>query len=145
MYPLRLFVSRTAGRLWLVLLVAILAGCGESNTVSEPPSITLLLSTTALTLQQGEDGTVMVGVARSSGFSNTVTFTVTGAPGGLTTSFSPASLERDAATSQLTITASAAVPPGTYPLTLHVNARGAAEQTATITVTVTMGPVFGGA
>jgi len=144
MYSLHLFISRTAGRLWLVLIMAILAGCGESNTVAEPPSIALLLSTTELTLQQGEDGTVMVGIARSSGFSNTVTFAVTGAPDGLITSFSPASLENDAATSQLTITASAAVPPGTYPLTLHATARGAAEQTATITVTVTMGPVFGG-
>lgn len=142
MYPLRLFATRAAGRLWLVLLLA-LAGCGESNTVSEPPNITLLLSTTALALQQGEHGTVAVGVARSSGFSNTVTLTVTGAPDGLTTSFSPASLEHDAAISQLTITASAAVPAGTYPLTLHANARGVAEQTATITVTVTLGPVFG--
>ena len=143
MQPLRSSSARAARCLGLALLLAT-AGCGDSHPVVEPPSIDLVLSTTEISLMQEENATVMVSVARSHDYTRTVQLSVSGLPKGLSASFSPPKLDDDATTSQLTLTASAAVPAGTYTITVGAAGRGVVEQRAKIAVTVLLAPVFGG-
>ena len=102
----------------LGILCAILMGCGGGNTSNSgggsggtnpppppPPSFTVSLSTVAITLTPGEVQTIQVSVAGQSGFTGSVSVTVTGLPAGVTAS--PAALSLTPSTpGSLTLTAS---------------------------------------
>ena len=73
-----------------------------------PPSFSMGISPTSLTVQSGGQATATVTVTPSNGFNSSVTFACTGLPSGATCSFSPAQVTPagSAAPTQLTIAAS---------------------------------------
>jgi Chitobiase/beta-hexosaminidase C-terminal domain/Legume lectin domain len=110
-------------------LEAIAAVAGETNsavasaayTIAVPSNFTLSAAQASLTVNAGEQGTVMLSVAPVNGFDSPVTFACSGLPAGATCTFAPATVTPAgaAATTQLTISASAqssALRPGSRPL-----------------------------
>ncbi|MEU5661853.1 M28 family peptidase [Streptomyces longwoodensis] len=82
----------------------------------------------------GTSLTTTVSTATTNGSAQTVNLSASGAPSGVTVSFSPASVT-SGASSTATVTVGSSVPPGTY--TLTVTGTGTTTHTAPFTLTVT--------
>ena len=106
---------------WLALLAAVaLGGCSDSSAgPAEDPAAGLALSSAAVTVVQGQTATVTASITRSGGFTGAVALALEGAPAGLTGTFAPASVPGGATSSTLTLTADAALQPGTYNVTVQ--------------------------
>ncbi len=104
-------------------------------------SFGLSLSPAQLSVAQGANGSTQVSIVRSN-FTGAVALSATGAPGGVTATFSPQSVT--GATSTLTIAVGVSVVAQQYTITVHGAATGAADQTATLTLTVTSTGSSGG-
>jgi hypothetical protein len=87
------------------------------SVAAPPPDFSLSLSTLTPSIIRGESGTVNVTATITSGSPGSAAFSVTGAPSGVTTSFSPTSCTPTCSTT-LTITVASTVPVDTYPLTI---------------------------
>jgi hypothetical protein len=96
-----------------------------------------LAATAVSVVQGGSSGTSTITITRTGGLTAAVGLTVTGAPTGMTASLDQASTTGTGAT--LTVQAAASVATGNYTLTIHGTVAGLAEQTASVTVTVTAG------
>ncbi|MEU1012884.1 M28 family peptidase [Streptomyces sp. NPDC005890] len=81
----------------------------------------------------GTSLTTTVSTATTSGSAQTVNLSASGAPSGVTVSFSPASVT-SGASSTATVSVGSSVPPGTYPLT--ITGTGTTTHTASYTLTV---------
>lgn len=114
-------------------LSAVLMGCPPTETL--PPTFSLELNKTAVTIKQGEEGTVTITVSPENGFSDSVNLSVLRLPVNVTPVFSenPTSLS-----SQLTlqVTNSAAV--NTTNITIRGES-GNLEATANLSLTVEPG------
>jgi uncharacterized membrane protein len=104
--------------------------------VPPTPSIAVALSPAGQGLQQGTTGAPITVTITKTSIPGAVTLVLEGAPPGMTATFDPAQVV--GATSSLTITASAAVPEGTYNLTVRATAAGAADATAPLQVVVSI-------
>jgi hypothetical protein len=98
------------------------------------PSFTLSATPTSTTVAAGGTGTYTVTLTQGSGFSGTVTFSVSGLPTGATGSFNPPSLTTSGSTT-LSIPTLASTPAGSYTLTI-TGTSGQASNTATVTLVV---------
>ena len=86
--------------------------------VNSPAStFTLTETPTSRTIVQGKSTTYSATMSTLTGFTGTVTFSVTGLPTGATASFSPASRTTSGSTT-LTVATTLSSPVGTYPLTI---------------------------
>jgi len=103
------------------------------------PTVTLDVVPATASIVAGLGATAVVGITRSTGYTGGVNMTVTGAPTGMTTAFSPAN-PITAGTVNLSVTTLASVVPGPYTLTARANAVGITEATATYVVTVAPPP-----
>ena len=110
------------------LAVTVTAGAASNFSLTTTPA-----GSTSVT--QGAGINVTINVNRTGGNTSNVTLTISGTlPAGLTAVPSPASTTGTSST--LMITAGAAVPVGDYPIVIHGNATGLAEQLANLTITV---------
>ncbi len=101
------------------------------------PDFAISAAPTAVSVVQGNSGTSTVTTTVSGGFSNAVSLTSTGAPAGVTVSFSPASIAAPgsgSSTATFAVAASTAV--GTYAITL-TGTGGSTTHNATVNLTVT--------
>jgi len=106
-------------------------------TVTAPPQVgsyTLSLSPAALSVQQGQSGTVAVTLARTD-FQGAVTLAVTGTPAGVSASVDPSNVTGNEAV--LTIQAGGGATVGAATLTVTGTAAGLDNRTATLALTVT--------
>src|SRR5438552_8089391 len=101
-----------------------------------PPIVALGLSRSpsALTIAPGGSGTTTVSLTRTN-FTGAVTLSLSGAPGGVTSSFSPSAPTGTSST--LTLNVGSAVTPGDYPLTVTGTGTGIGGTRSTrLTLTV---------
>ncbi len=93
-----------------------------SLTVQAPspaPDFTLSLNPASLTVQQGASGTTELTLTPQNGFTGTVTLNVSGAPSGVQVSFQQNPWNINGTQTQtVTVSTSAATPPGNYVLTM---------------------------
>jgi hypothetical protein len=129
-------------RYGLALLgTAAAVGCSsEGDGVTDPGSISpgsisLSLSETSATVQQGGSQTVTATLTRIGGFTGTVNLTVTGAESGVTAAVSNMQTSGSVTTAIVTIFAGVAVP-AVYPLVVHGTGKGVDEVTQAFTLTV---------
>jgi PKD repeat protein len=94
----------------------------------------LSASPASQTITQGGSAGYTVTVAGGSGFSGVVSFSVTGLPVGATPSFSQPTVTASGSTT-LTVTTSASILPGSYPLTIK-GTSGPVSHTANVTLIV---------
>lgn len=106
-------------------------------TITAAPNFTLTLNPTTLPLQAGTTGAVAVTITRTN-FTAAVAVTVESPVAGITGVSNPTSVADGNAV--VTITVGAAVPVGTYTLTVKGTAAPVGDRTATLAVTVTAPP-----
>jgi hypothetical protein len=98
-------------------------------------TVSLALTPASASITAGQTAATVVAITRSGGFTGGVNFTVTGAPPGMTTTFSSAN-PVTAGTVNLSAATLASVTPGVYTLKVRANAAGLTEATADFAVTV---------
>jgi len=139
----RSWVVRAAG---VVLAVAAtLSGCDGGNSPTDEGdnfTITISLSSSALSVEQDADGTVAVSLARGGGYTGTVSLSVEGTPSGVTATADPSSLAAGSTSSTITVSAAATADPGSYALTVRATGSEVSAATATLNLTVTEKPGF---
>lgn len=131
-----------------ILVEGQLAGTGALIIiVNAVPGFALSTSPVSLPLAQGGQANMSATITRTN-FTAPVTLSAVNLPGGLTASFSPATLSDTALTSLVTFTATNAVPAGSLKVVIRGTAAGAADQADTVTLVVapfaiTVAPVSG--
>lgn len=125
-----------------ILALGACSGDDDGGITNPTGTISVTLGTTTITLAQGQSNTVLVSVTRSDGFDGAVALSVTGAPSGVTGTFSPASVASGSTSSTLTLSVSASAATGSHALTVHASAAGIAEKTATLTLVVNAPPSY---
>jgi len=101
------------------------------------PTFTLLSSSQSMTIARGGSSTATITSTPSGSFNSTVALSASGLPSGATATFSPSSLPAPGGgTSNLTITAGASTPPGSYNVTVTGTGGGQTHTTA-INLTIT--------
>jgi PKD domain-containing protein len=98
------------------------------------PDFSLSATPSSQTVQPGAGTSYTATVAGGTGFSGIVTFSVSGLPSGATASFNPGSVTASGSTT-LSVSTSAATPPGSYALTIR-GASGPAAHTVNVTLVV---------
>jgi subtilase family serine protease len=111
-------------------LLTALTGSGSTSS-----GFSLSASPTLISIAPGNQGSVTINSAITSGSSVSVALSATGMPSGVTTSFSP-SFINSGSSSTLTFTVGSAAAPGTYNITVTGTA-GSTVQTTTVSLTVT--------
>jgi uncharacterized membrane protein len=121
--------------------VASLTVTDNSGAASAAATRTVTVSDFALTatpasrsVSPGGSTTYTASVTPSSGFTGTVSFTVSGLPAGATASFSPGSVNTSGSTT-LSVATSASTPAGSYPLTLR-GASGPVTHSVNVTLVI---------
>jgi hypothetical protein len=104
-----------------------------SLTVKGTPNFTLLASPASVSIVQGGQGTSTISITPANGFSESVTLSAAGLPGGVTAGFSP---NPATSSSTLTLTASATAAAGTTTVTI-TGTSGSLTETTTLSLTVT--------
>ncbi|MES2524091.1 MAG: hypothetical protein V4617_15395 [Gemmatimonadota bacterium] len=103
-------------------------------TVTAAPAIGLILAPSTLTISQSQTGTTNVLVERTGGATGNVTLALENAPAGVTASYQPSPVT--GSSTNLTVSVGAAVPAGTYNLTLRGTSTSNATGTTPLTLTV---------
>ena len=126
-----LTVSATGGGLTLSLLLPL--------TINPSPTFTLSLAPNGMAVVQGSSGRVTLTTAHVGTFNSAIVLSLTGAPTGVTASFSPSSVAAPGdGASTLTLQAVANAAAGTYNFTVKGVGGG---QTKTLTLPVSIQPV----
>lgn len=92
-------------------------------------------SPAALSVAPGSSGSATVSTAVSGGFNNAVSLSASGAPAGVTVSFSPTSIAAPGS-STLTLAVASSTATGTYPITV-TGSGGSSTHSTTVSLTVT--------
>ncbi len=128
-------------RYGLALLGAVaLAGCSSDGTGNNTGTITLSLSPTSGSVQQGAQTTTTATLTRGGGFTGTVNLTVTGAPTGVSAVVSNVQTSGTTTTATVTVSVALTTVAGVYPLVVHGTGTGVTEALANYGLTVTAAP-----
>ena len=127
------------------LLVAALAAVASALTISacstdpSAPSdnLAVTLAPTTISVAQGGTGTSTASITRGGAFAGPVTMSASGAPSGVTVSFSPGLIAAGSTSAGVTVAVDAAVPAGNKTITISAAGTGVATATTTLTVVVT--------
>jgi kumamolisin len=136
--------SGTSGSYSAVTGYDLVTGWGSPNTglfnalvgAATTPSLSASASPAAVSVVQGGSGSSTITTTAGGTFNSAVTLSVSGAPTGVTATFSPASIAAPGSgTSTLGLTVASTVATGTYTLTVTAAGAGLAS-TTTVTLTV---------
>jgi hypothetical protein len=105
-----------------------------TRTITVQPDFSLSASPSSQTVVQGGETSFTAAVTAGSGFSGTVSLSVSGLPGGASASFNPASISTSGS-STLSVRTGSSTAPGSYPLTITATS-GALSHTANVTLIV---------
>jgi hypothetical protein len=129
-------------------------GSGGGTTHTTTVSLTVNTATTpdfaissspgSISVIQGSSGTSTISTTVSGGFNSAVSLSASGAPTGVTASFSPTSIAAPGSgSSTMTLTVGASATAGTYPITVTATG-GGKTHTANVSLTVTASGGGGG-
>ena len=109
----------------------------DLTSMPSTPSFGLSATPTTVSVQPGSGTSATIQITPQNGFSGAVTLSVSGLPSGVTGTFGPVSSNA----SQLTLTASGAVAPGTYPLSIQ-GVSGTLTESTTLSLQVAAAASF---
>jgi len=120
---------------------AVVSACGGSDAgddgiVGPTPAIRVAPTATPVVLHAGADAQATIDITRLGGYQGTVTLAVSGAPTGVTASFSPAAMSGGETRSVLTMNANANAAPGTYQVTVTGSGAGVRAASTPLTLAV---------
>jgi len=138
--------SGTSGSYSAVTGYDLVTGWGSPNgtglinalaPTSTSPAFAIFASPASVSVVQGSSGTSTITTSVSGGFSSAIALTASGAPTGVTVSFSPTSIAAPGSgTSTMTMAVASATVAGTYTITV-TGAGGGITHTAAVSLTVT--------
>ncbi len=135
--------SGTSGSYSAVTGFDLVTGWGSPNagliaalTGPPAPGFSLSASPNTVTVAQGGNGSSMITVTPSGGFSSSVGLTATGQPTGVGISFNPSTVSGGSGTSTMAISVASTTTPGTYSITVTGTSTSTVE-TTTVSLTVT--------
>lgn len=137
-----LFYKPRLALLGVLFATAAVQACSSATDAGGTPlspGFSVALGTPALSLTAGGTASTSIKAKRTDGLTSAITYAIAGAPAGLTASVAGTSVSDS---STLTVTASATLAAGTYPIIVNATAPGAPPQQATVAVTVSV-PVVG--
>jgi hypothetical protein len=115
----------------------MLFGCGDDDDDNGPSgSVDIDVAPSALNVTAGGSGSATVTVTRAGGFSGDVTLAHSGAPTGISVSFTPTSIAEGSTTSTVEVDVAGTVAAGEYPITVEASGADIGTAEATLTVTV---------
>ncbi len=128
-----------------ILAVTLLPGCGggdNGGTTNPPPGgFAMSASGAALTIARNANASLTVTIARSGGFTGSVSLSTTGLPTGVTVAFAPPQVDDGVTSSTMTVTVGGAAATGPSTFTVRGTATGQSMQTVNVQLTVTAPPV----
>lgn len=135
----------------LALTATLLTACGggagdgptnpNPNPNPTPGTLAVALNSNAGSIVAGNQLAVAITVTRGGSFSGAVTLDATGAPAGVSVTFSSTSLGAGVTAATFTVQTTGATAAGTYPITVRASGTGVTAATAVYTLTVTAAPV----
>jgi Right handed beta helix region len=128
-------VGKQLGLGLLSMLVLVLAACGGSPATA--PGFSLEMPSSSLSINQGANGQVKISVKRTGSFTGDVSLNLTGAPTGVTPSFSANPVS--GAETMLMLEVADTVAAGNHSLVLTASS-GEMSKTATMALTVSVPP-----
>ncbi len=144
--------SGTSGSYSAVTGYDLVTGWGSPNTglisaltgsSSQNPSFSLSASPTSLSVAAGSSGSSTITSTVSNGFDSAVALTASGAPSGVTVSFSPSSIAAPGSgSSTATFNVATTTAAGTYTITITGTGGGLTQRT-TVSLTITSGVAAG--
>jgi len=135
--------SGTSGSYSAVTGYDLVTGWGSPNganlinglTTAQTPGYSLSASPSSVSVVQGNTGTSTITVTATGGFDSAVALTSSGAPAGVTVSFSPSSVT-GSGTSTMSMVVGSTVAAGTYAITV-TGTSGSTTHTTSVSLTVT--------
>lgn len=109
-------------------------------TINAASGVTVALTPATLSIAQGASGQTAVAVTRVGALTGDVVLTASGTPTGATVAFAPATVSGAAST--MTVTTTAAVPPGTYQIIVTGTGAGGVSGTAALNLSITAASGF---
>ncbi len=106
-------MKRIASTFLISSLLVLLASCSQAPTL-ETPSLTLELGDSTIQIMRGDQDTVAITITRGGGLADPVNLSVSGAPAGVTTTFSADVLNPTTTSSTLELNVAAAATDGAY-------------------------------
>ena len=145
--------SGTSGSYSAVAGYDLVTGWGSPNSgllaaltgsTTQTPAFTISASPSSLSVKAGSGGSSNITTAISGGFNSAVALSASGAPSGVTITFSPTSIAAPGSgSSTASITVASTVAPGTYPITVTGTGGGLMQSTTlSLTVTAAVQPAF---
>lgn len=136
-------LNRISGGLAVGLVT--LSGCGGSDGPTDPssnPSFSITVAPSSLSLEQGSQGEVTLSVSRSGGFTGSVSVSVEGLPAGVTAG-SNLSVPGESSSLTVPLAAAANAASGSGSITFRGTAGELQAQTASLALTIDLGPDVG--
>ncbi len=136
------FLARRSTVVVCTILAALtVQSCDADSSGQAPaPGFALSLGAATLSLAPGGTATTSIAATRSGRLTSAISYTVTGAPGGLAFSVADAGVPDS---STLIVSASPTLVTAIYPITVNAAAEGALTQHVTVSVNVSIAPVAG--
>ena len=128
-------------RTLLLSALAVVAGIvtiTACSTEENPPAGTLsvAVSPNSINVAAGGTGSSSATITRGGSFTGPVELSQTGAPAGITVTFSPAALPAATTTSTVNVSVGAAIAPGSHAITIRAAGDNVTTATTTLTVVV---------
>src|SRR5712664_1704380 len=121
------------------LVLIYFSGCSGGSS-APPPSFTLVLSNSSITVHQGATTPALtLSVQPQNGFSGSVSISISGLPSGVTSNPSSPFTLQSSASQQITFTASGSATAGTATIAF-LGASGSLSNSANLSLTVASGP-----
>ena len=136
--------SRSVCGAGLACITAILFSTACSDSNGPKPTLAVAVEAASINAAWGSSVTTTADVTRGGGYAGTSTMTATGAPAGVTVTFTPATIPAGDTSTAVVVSVADSVPAGTYPIVINAAGSGVTTATATLNVVVagsfTLGP-----
>lgn len=125
----------------VLAFILLMAGCsGESGTDPDPtPTISISVSPGSLSLEQGDDGSVTITLARGGGYAGPVTLSFSGLPAGVVAS--EGSIAAGSTRVEVTLASTSTATVGTTTVTVSASGSGVSAARASFGLEVAPAPV----
>lgn len=138
-----LFRSRNRLVFLSPLALVLLVACGDDSNGNDNGTLAVAVAPATENVAPGGSGTSAVTITRGGGFSGAVTLSQSGAPAGVTVSFTPSVIPASSTGSTVNVAVAAGTATGTHDITIRASGDDVADATATLELVIVSGDAGG--